>query len=85
MKLCWSNVSTLIATRRFDSDRLSCYSNYFFISLLRRISIEISSVFWQHSRTAFTIFDIVSDVRSQFYKFKSTAERLRSFKRQLAR
>lgn len=85
MKLCWSKLSTLMATRRFDSERFNCYSNYFFISRLRRMSIDIYYVFWQHSRTAFTMFDIVSDVKSQFYKFKSTDDRLRNFKRQLAK
>jgi len=55
-----------MATLRFYIDALNCYSSYFFTSLLRRISIVISSVFWQHSRTARTIVDIVEESKSQF-------------------
>ena len=77
--------STFIATFLFSILARNCSNNSFFISLFRLMSIVISSVFWQHSLTAFTMFDIVSDDNSQFSRFKSTEDRLRSFKRQLAR
>ena len=66
MKLvCW-RVSTLMATFLFYIDLRNCYSSSCFISRFRRMSIEISAVFWQHSLTAFTILAIVYEVKSQF-------------------
>ena len=85
IKLECSSLSTFIATFRFSIDALSCYSNSFFTSLFLRMSIVISSVFWQHSRTARTIVDIVEEFRSQFYRFRSTDDKLLSFSRQQAR
>lgn len=82
---CYSMVSTLIATFLFYIATRSCSSSSFFIYLLRLISIVISSVFWQHSLTALTMLDIVYEVISQPYKFKSTDERLLNFSKQLAR
>lgn len=84
-KLEFCSLSHFIATFLFSIEARNCSNNSFFISRFRRMSIEISSAFWQHSLTARTIFDIVSELNSQFSRFKSTEDRLRSFRRQLAK